>query len=138
MFRANAVPLPPFQEDAMIIISSLTPQNTTQSLSFEAMHKMRYKELKTDLNKVLSPTKKPNLTPIKMKMKSHERKKHMESTTLPEPTLLNPSSHKEFTLTPQRRTISPSELVLLREQHAKKISQVELNATSLSSFHQIR
>jgi hypothetical protein len=134
MFRAEGVPLPPFQKDAMIIISSLTPQNTTQSLSFEDMHKMKYKELRTDLHKVLSP-KKPNLTPIKMKMKSHthERKKQMENIALSEPTLYHPSPHKEFSLSSQRRTISPSELVLLREQHARKLNQVELNATSFSS-----
>ena len=129
MFRSEGVPLPPFQKDAMIIISSLTPHHTTQSLSFEDMHRMKYQELRNDLNKVLSP-KKVNLAPIPMKRKSHERKKQMQNNSilLSEPAL-SPSS-KEFNLSPQRRTISPSELVLLREQHTKKLNQVELNATS--------
>lgn len=133
MFRAEGVPLPPFQQNAMIIVSSLSPQYSTQPLSFEEMHKMKYKELRKDLNKVLSP-KKPNLTPTKIKYKSHERKKHMEKTNLPEPTLYHPTK-TEFVISPDRRNISPSELVLLREQHAKRLNQVELNATQISSVN---
>lgn len=135
MFRAESVPLPPFQRDAMIIVSSLSPQYTTQPLSFEDMHKMKYKELRKDLNKVLSP-KKPNLTPTKIKYKAHERKRHMEKTALLEPTLYHPLKGTEFVISPERRSISPSELVLLREQHTKRLNQVELSATPISVLNQ--
>jgi hypothetical protein len=129
MFRTERVPLPPFQQEAMIVISSLSPQQT-QTLSFEDMHQMKYKELRSDLRKVLSPQR-PDLTPTKMKVRTYERKKQMEKTITLEPTLYRPPATRDFVLSPKRKTISPSELVLLREQHAKKANQVELNAHSL-------
>jgi hypothetical protein len=131
MFRSEGVSLPPFQQEAMIIVSSLSPQKS-HPLSFEDMHKMKYRELKSDLKKVLSP-KKPDLTPTQMTVRTYERKRQMEKTIMPEPTLYQPST-RDFSLSPNRKTISPSELVLLRDQHSKKANQVELNATSVSSL----
>lgn len=133
MFRTKTIPLPQFQEEATIIVSSLSPYEPIHSLSFEEMHEIKYKQLKTDLNKVLSP-KKQILNENNIKIKTKYKKKVINKNNEIEPTLYIPPITKEFSLSSKVKSISPSELVLLREQHAKRMNQVELHATSLPSL----
>ncbi len=130
MFRTKSIPPPIYEQDATIIMSSLSPTQSLPSLSFEDMHQIRYKELRADLKKVLSP-KKPNLTPTPMKIK-HERKPVLHNKVPTEPCLYQPPVSREFALSPNRRSVSPSELILLRAQHVQRMNQVEIHATPIT------
>mmetsp|Transcript_16798 Transcript_16798/g.25250 ORF Transcript_16798/g.25250 Transcript_16798/m.25250 type:complete len:162 (+) Transcript_16798:132-617(+) len=122
--------------DSPIVISSLVYNApVSPTLTFRKQHEKTYHTIKQDLKKVVSPCQKVSSDNMKVISKKHPRRKVVSdeySGVSFEHTLYTPPVSQEFSLSPNRTKISPSELILLREKHATRTRQVELHASAVS------
>ena len=133
MFRTQNFP-PVDGEGPSIVVSSLTPsQSPPHPLNFQTMYQQEYKSLKRDLKKTVLPKEGRNLRSPPPRILERKKTATGEYTGVHfEPKLYSPLESKEFSVTPGRTKISPSELVLLRAKHKNTVDQIELDAAPVT------